>query len=183
MVRSSQVIPVESPHACWLSQRRCAGRTLYPEAATPRLSSPPDTPASCYARHAKDIAKGDCRGLWRAEGMNQTIQTRTMRGTESPATPGPEGLRLQSRRAEADQTVPFVGPHPGGGLGSAAELKLVEDSVDVVLHGRDLDAQSPGDLLVGQPEVHQLHNLQLPVGEPRFAGRQRAPGCQHADVL
>ena len=59
-------------------------------------------------------------------------------------------------------------------------MHLLENVVDVILHGADLDAQSGGDLFVGESLVDQRQNAALASvsGESSVAGtpalRQRA---------
>src|SRR6266576_3169985 len=58
-------------------------------------------------------------------------------------------------------------PTPSGCLAAPMHLELLENVVNVILHGRHLDAQAAGDVLVRQAIVEQAHNLQLPRREMR----------------
>src|SRR5215216_6860088 len=102
--------------------------------------------------------------------MSRSIQSRLMRGTGPQRSRRMGGLDPGSIRAQAHEAVALVRPYPGRRLGPAAELQLVEDTVDVVLHRGDLDAQLACDLLVGQPTVDEVDNLELPVGQARPRG-------------
>ena len=53
-----------------------------------------------------------------------------------------------------------------GRLASAGGMQLLENVVDVILNGADLDAQSGGDLLIGKSLVNQRQ-------DPTLALRQR----------
>lgn len=52
--------------------------------------------------------------------------------------------------------------YQGGCFASPPGVKLLQNVVDVILHGGDFDAQPPGDVLVGAPLVDQDHDLPLP---------------------
>jgi hypothetical protein len=53
----------------------------------------------------------------------------------------------------------------GCGFGATSDVQLLQDVVDVILDGRDLNHETPGDFLVAQPIVDELEDL-------RFACRQ-----------
>ncbi|HEV8150478.1 MAG TPA: hypothetical protein VGP61_09880, partial [Gemmatimonadales bacterium] len=56
-------------------------------------------------------------------------------------------------------------PHEHGRLGTPMGAELLQGAVYVVLHRRQLDAQLPCDLLVGQALSNESHDLKLPGGE------------------
>jgi hypothetical protein len=69
----------------------------------------------------------------------------------------------------------------GDGLAAPFDLELLEDVMDVVLHGRDLDAEAAGNLLVRQALVQQLQHLQLASGEAADRRRGTMAGGQRRD--
>src|SRR5512133_1111342 len=84
------------------------------------------------------------------------------RGTRSP---GRKGLGPQCVRVSRDES--RAPPHECRGLVPALHAELLEEIVDVVLHGRHLDAKAFRDLLVRQPVVDQLEDLPLACRERR----------------
>src|SRR5918994_7230894 len=71
--------------------------------------------------------------------------------------------RALSAPAEAREAVPSS---PRRGLGPAMDVELLEDVVDVILDGRELDRELLGDLLVRAALLDQPQDVELPRRQP-----------------
>src|SRR5215210_2163037 len=69
----------------------------------------------------------------------------------------------------AGQLVP-AHSHAVGGVRAPVHVQLLEDAVDVILHGVDLDAEVTRDLLVGAALPDQGNDLELARRQARLAG-------------
>jgi hypothetical protein len=113
------------------------------------------------------FAAGD-NSMRRDSGVPADPRVMSRRGhMGTGATDGPDSLHPEGT------TEVEVVAEVGDGLGAAVDLELLEDVVDVVLHGGDFDAEAAGDLFVRQALGQELQDLQFAAGE----GAQRWLGA------
>ncbi|SRR6266576_1686447 len=75
----------------------------------------------------------------------------------------------------------YASSDPRSRFAPAVHLELLQNIVNVVLHGRHLDPQPLGDLLVREALVDEPHDLALSVGETRWDSIGAAIGRESGD--
>src|SRR4051812_8009769 len=149
------------------SGSRCsAAAARVPSSASPTItrSSSRATISRISSRSRNGIPTSNTR-RWRSTGrsssgageekMDRRIPLRSRRESGSR---GRKGLVPQRNSGVAKAR---------GGLGPAVDTELLQDPVDVVLHGRKLDLELKGDLLVRQATFEEPSDLQLARREHR----------------
>src|SRR5262249_27669382 len=84
---------------------------------------------------------------WRQRGLNRSGDSKRIQ---------PRGRRTRSPPLQRGLAVDVL-----GGLLPVADLEFFEDVVDVILYGREREAQRLGDLLVAQALTDQAYDLGL----------------------
>src|SRR5215204_5446747 len=115
--------------------------------------------------HAGQGGEHDSRGLQRPSTCHSIVGVSgPWRNGTLDSTSAQAGYRIAASRAGAEDLVHGsspCSPRDGGGFRSPMNAELAEDVMDVVLDGRQLDAEVPRDLLVREPLVYQLEDLAL----------------------